>query len=93
MDKTVLFYWSKGAETRVRILLAASRCNQKKEPCYLNQLAEKTGISHVGAKKHVDLLVEEGYLKELNPDGKPIYLELTEKGKGTLTEFQKKKRA
>lgn len=92
MDKTVLFYWSKGAHTRVQILFQAFKCHQKKEPCFLSQIAESIGLSHVGAKKHVDLLVEEGHLKEINPNGKPIFLELTEKGKQVVGEFKRKKR-
>ena len=92
MDKTVLFYWSKGAPTRIQILSRAFRCRQKKEPCFLNQLAESIGLSHVGTKKHVDLLIEEGYLKEINPEGKPVFLEITEKGKQVVGEFKAKKR-
>lgn len=91
MDKTVLFYWSKGAKTRVQILHIALKCQQKKSPCFLNQIADALKISHVGAKKHVDLLIEEGYLKEINPDGKPVFLELTEKGKKIIFEFKNKK--
>ena len=91
MDKTVLFYWSKGAKTRVQILHIASKCQQKKDPCFLNQIADALHISHVGAKKHVDLLAEEGYLREINPNGKPVFLELTEKGKQIVHEFKSKK--
>ncbi len=89
MDKTVLFYWSKGAGTRVKILNAVHQCNKKKEPCFLQQIAEKLKMSHVGIKKHVDLLAENGYLKETNPKGKPIYLELTPAGIAVLKEFKK----
>jgi hypothetical protein len=32
---------------------------------------------------------EENYIKEINPDGKPVYLELTEKGVEVLKEFKK----
>ena len=89
MDKTILFYWSKGAETRVKILNVAHQCNKSKEPCFLQQIADKLKISHVGAKKHVDLLVENGYLKETNPKGKPVYLEITQTGVAVLKEFKK----
>lgn len=89
MDKTVLFYWSKGASTRVKILNAANQCNKKKEPCFLQQIADKLKISHVAAKKHVDLLIENGYLKETNPSGKPVYLEITPAGIAVLKEFKK----
>ncbi len=89
MDKTILFYWSKGAETRVKILNAAHQCNKNKEPCFIQQIADKLKISHVGIKKHVDLLIENGYLKEVNPKGKPVYLELTHSGNAILKEFKK----
>ena len=90
MDKTVLFYWSKGASTRVRILNSAFQCQQKKQPCFLNQIADALQLSHVAVKKHVDLLIQEDYLKEVNPKGKPIFLELSEKGKKIVYEFKKK---
>lgn len=90
MDKTILFYWSKGASTRVRILNAVFQCRQKKEPCFLNQIADVLELSHVAVKKHVDLLIREEYLAEVNPDGKPIFLELTEKGKKIVSEFKRK---
>ncbi len=89
MSKTILFYWSKGAKVRVKLLNEIDKCGKKNEPCYLNVLAEKLGLSHVGVKKHIDLMIEEEYVKEINPNGKPIYLELTEKGAGVLKEFKK----
>ena len=76
--KTILFYWSKGSETR-RSIIRIIYENQK-SGCYLNLIAEKIGISHVAIKKHLDLLLEEGYVKIINPSGKPIFLELTERG-------------
>lgn len=91
MDKTILFYWSKGSKTRLRILMWAWKCQQKKEPCYLNQLSEAMGISHVGIKKHLELLLKENYIKEINPSSKPVFLELTEKGKKIIHEFKLKK--
>lgn len=87
--KSVLFYWGKGAETRVSIIKIIGECNQKKLPCYLNQIAQKMNLSHVAIMKQLNLLLEEGYIREVNPDGKPIYLELTENGKKILQEFTK----
>ena len=31
-------------------------------------------------KKHIDLLIEEGYIEQVNPKGKPIFLKLSEEG-------------
>ncbi len=89
MDKTILFYWSKGAATRVKILNVAHLCNKNKEPCFLQQIADKLKISRVGIKKHIDLLIENGYLKGVNPKGKPVYLELAPAGNAILREFKK----
>jgi len=87
--KSILFYWSKGSGMRVKILNVIDKCSKGKQPCFLNQIAKKLGVSHVAIKKHVDLLLEEGYINELNPGGKPVYLELSESGKSVLAEFRK----
>ena len=89
MSKTILFYWSKGAKMRVKILNEIYKCNKRNEACYLNLLSEKVKLSHVAVKKHLDLMVEEDFVKELNPKGKPVYLELTSKGIEVLKEFKK----
>lgn len=85
--KTILFYWSKGAEIRRKTLRIIAECERSKRPCYLNLLAEKFKLSHVAVRKHLDLLREEGYIKILNPKGKPNYLALTKKGSEALAEF------
>ncbi len=85
--KTILFYWSKGSDTRRKLVRAIAECERHGEACYLNFLAEKMGLSHVAIKKHMDLLVEGGYVKVLNPGGKPVYLVLTSKGIEVLKEF------
>ena len=90
--KTILFYWSKGAETRVRMLKNIHSCSERKEACYLNSVAAALKLSHVGVKKHLDLLIEEGYIKVINPGGKPGFLELTPKGRDVLDEFSQKAR-
>ncbi len=90
MSKFILFYWSKGAEMRVKILNLLHKCNKKNEPCYESFLAEKLGLSHVAIKKHLDLMLEEGFIRALNPEGKPVYLEITAKGIEVLEEFRKK---
>lgn len=87
--KSILFYWGKGAETRVRIIQLIHECNQKKQACYLNQLAQKMNLSHVAIMKQLGLLIEDGYVREMNPGGKPVYLELTSKGEEINKEFQK----
>jgi DNA-binding transcriptional ArsR family regulator len=88
MSKSILFYWSKGAETRIKILSEIYKCNKKNKACYLNSLSEKLGLSHVAVKKHLDLVLEEKYIKEINPEGKPVYLKLTDKGMDVLKEFK-----
>ncbi len=90
--KTVLFYWSKGADTRVRILKEIRKCAKGNEPCYLNTIAANMKLSHVGIKKHIDILIEEGYIRVINPGGKPLFLELTESGNEVLDEFEGKKK-
>ena len=87
--KTILFYWSKGAYTRVRMVRIIAECERKSEPCYLNLLAGKLDLSHVAVKKHLDLLLEQGYVEIMNPGGKPNYLSLTSKGIEVLKEFSK----
>jgi predicted ArsR family transcriptional regulator len=88
--KTILFYWSRGADTRVRILKKIGSCSAKGQGCYLNTIAASLKLSHVGIKKHLDLLVEEGYVKAVNPGGKPVFLELTHRGRDVLGEFSQK---
>jgi len=87
--KTILFYWSKGAETRRKIIRLIAESEKKGEGCYLNILAERMKLSHVAVKKHLDLLIEEKYVGILNPDGKPNFLTLTEKGKEIIKEFSR----
>ena len=81
---SILFFWGKGAETRRRILRTMEKWQNEGKPCFLATIAKEIGISHVAAKKHVDLLVEEGYIRQINPGGKPVFLELTCKGKKAL---------
>jgi predicted ArsR family transcriptional regulator len=88
--KTILFYWSKGADTRVKILRTIQRCNARGKGCYLNTIAASMDLSHVGIKKHLDLLIEEGYVKIINPGGKPVFLELSHRGRDVLDEFTHK---
>lgn len=85
--KTILFYWSRGAETRVMIIRLIAQSEKSGSPCYLNTLAKKLKLSHVAIKKHLDLLIDEGYVKILNPGGKPHYLALSAEGKKVGKEF------
>lgn len=78
---SLLFYWSKGAQIRRKIIRIICSCNLRDEPCYLNQIAREVDMSHVAVKKHIDLLISEGYIRPINPEGKPVYLELTAMGK------------
>ncbi|MFA6049242.1 MAG: hypothetical protein WC792_04865 [Candidatus Micrarchaeia archaeon] len=85
--KSILFYWSKGAELRRRLVATMAKECAGKRSCYLSKLAGILGISHVALKKHVDLLAEEGYVEELNAGGKPTFLKLTREGEKLAKEF------
>lgn len=85
--KTILFYWSKGSDTRRKLIRLIAEFERRSEPCYLNLLAEKLGLSHVAIKKHLDLLIEQGYVRVLNPGGKPLFLSLSPLGIEVLREF------
>ena len=85
--KTILFYWSRGAETRVRMLRFIAKCEKAGKPCYVNTLAKELELSHVAVMKHLGLMIDEGYVKILNPGGKPQYLALTPEGKKTAKEL------
>ncbi len=88
ISKSILFYWSKGADIRRRILLLIHKHNKKNKPCFLTQIAKEIKVTHVAIKKHTDLLLEEGYINQINPDGKPIYLELAKNGDKVILEFR-----
>lgn len=87
IPKSVLFYWSKGAEVRRNIIKFIYESNLQNKPCFLNILSIKFKMSHTGMKKHIDLLIEEKYVKAINLGGKPIYLEMTDKGREMLKEL------
>lgn len=89
LPRTILFYWSKGADTRRKIIRFIGECEKNKKPCFLNAIAKKFKVTHVAVKKHLDLLIEEGYVRQINPKGKPVYLELTKMGKDVLNEFSR----
>lgn len=84
MDETVLFYLSEAGDKRLKMLQLVAEAEEEKEGMYLTKMAEEIGISHVAARKHLQLLLDENYLQYKNPDGKPKFLELTEKGRGVL---------
>ena len=84
IPRSVLFYWSKGAEIRRSIIRLIGTCNLRDEPSFLNQIAREVDLSHVAVKKHIDRLISEGYIRPINPEGKPVYLELTTIGKVKL---------
>lgn len=88
MDETVLFFLSDGGDTRLKILELVEEAEENKEGMYLNKLSDELEISHVAARKHLQILLEEEYLKYKNPDGKPKYLELTEDGYRVLRESE-----
>ena len=90
IPRSILFYWSKGAEVRRGLIRYIGECNSKGEPCFLNLLAKALNLSHVAVKKHLDLLTSEGYIQPINPKGKPVYLGLTETGRTMYEEFSKR---
>lgn len=89
-SKTILFYWSKGSDTRRNIIKFIDECEKKNKPCFMNIIAKKLNLTHVAVKKHIDLLTEEKYIKPINPSGKPIYLKLTNSGKEVVKEISEK---
>lgn len=88
--KTILFYWGKGAVTRIKMIKFIAECEREGSPCYINLIAERFGISRVALKKHFDVLLKFGYVKIINPGGKPNYIALTKEGIEVLKEFSKK---
>lgn len=86
MDETVLFYLSDGGDTRLEILELVEEAEKNQEGMYLNKLSDKLEMSHVAARKHLQLLIDEKYLQYKNPEGKPKYLELTTDGYRILSE-------
>ena len=89
ISKSILFYWSKGAKIRRKIISLVHNLNEKNKPCFLNILSKELKVSHVAVKKHVDLLHEEHYIDFINPKGKPVYLKLSKKGLELIEEFKK----
>jgi DNA-binding MarR family transcriptional regulator len=90
IPKSILFYWGKGSKIRRDILSLTNQLNKNNNPCFLNIIAKKIKLSHVATKKHIDLLIEENYLKQINPNGKPVFLKLTKKGKEIIKELKEK---
>jgi len=88
ISKSILFYWSKGADLRRKIILITNKLNKSNNPCFLNSITKQLKLSHVAVKKHIDLLIEEEYLQQINPLGKPIFLKLSKKGQQILKEFK-----
>lgn len=86
MDETVLFYLSEGGEMRLKILKLVRDAEEEREGMYLNKLADELNVSHVAARNHLQLLLDEGYVRHKNPDGKPKFLELTDDGERALDE-------
>lgn len=87
ISKSILFYWSKGAELRRKIISLVKSCEEKEKPCFLNSLAKELKITHVAVKKHLDVLLDEGYVEAINSGGKPVYLKLSMKGNGLYKEL------
>jgi predicted transcriptional regulator len=65
--KAILFYWSRGADVRRNIIRLIYQSNRKNKACFLNIIAKELGLSHVAVKRHIDLMMDENYIKPLNP--------------------------
>lgn len=76
---SIIFLHSKGANTRRKIIKILHKQTEN-DLHNAVMLAKKTEISKVSIKKHIDLLVKNEYVKKINPESKPIFLMLTEKG-------------
>ncbi len=87
LSKSILFYWSKGSDTRRKIIRLMYESEKENKPCFLNIIANKLNLTHVAVRKHLDLLIEEKYIKPINPSGKPIYLKLADSGKAMVKEL------
>lgn len=87
ITKSILFEWSRGAETRKKIVKLIHSCNCSNIPCFINYISKQLEISHVATKKHIDLLIEEKFVDPVNPDGKPIYLKLSKMGIDLIKDF------
>ncbi len=85
--KSVLFYWSKGANVRRKLMVYAANREKEREPYFLNSIAAHLNISRTAAKKHLKLLLNGKFLTEVNPGGKPVFLRLTKAGKRIVKEL------
>ena len=86
MEK-MIFLYSKGGDSRRKILQELYHQMKEKYNNSASTLAEELGISKVAVKRHVDRLEELGYIQKLNPRGKPVYLELTDIGVETAKKY------
>ena len=71
----------------IELLKTIDKLSRENKPCFLNILADELGKTHVAVRSHLDLLEEEGYVKKVNPGGKPVYLKLTKEGEKIIEEF------
>ncbi|MGM5484707.1 MAG: HTH domain-containing protein [Nanobdellota archaeon] len=85
--ENMIFLYSKGGESRRKIIQELYHQMKERYNNSVSTLAEELEISKVAVKRHVDRLIELGYIEKLNPRGKPIYLELTEKGQETAKKY------
>jgi DNA-binding MarR family transcriptional regulator len=86
MEEIILLY-SNGAPIRRKILQLFHTKEKDSWPLCLTSVAGQFDISKVAIKRHVDLLLENGYLEKINPAGKPVYLKLTSKGTETARKY------
>ena len=83
----ILFKLTKGADTRKEII---KRLKRQEEDVYrhcLLSLAMDMRTSEAGIKKHIDLLTSKGYIQRVEKNKKPIFLQLTNKGRDAAIKF------
>lgn len=82
---SIFFEFSKGAATRRQILsvLGDNNCQMH----YLESMASEFPISKVALKAHIDKMIYHGYIEQINPGSKPVFLRLSRKGKDVASHY------
>ena len=87
---SLLFLWSKGANTRRKIIKIIANQQNSANPVYISEITkifnnnlveEEHSVTNSSIRKHIKVLKEYNLIKPINEGGRPEYLELTEEGK------------
>lgn len=87
MIENIIFLHSKGAEVKRKIIGTLFVQDIHQHIHSLSSLSFEFNISKVAVKKHLDYLHYMGYVEKINPNGKPVFLRLTDKGRQTAKKF------